>query len=110
MEPRVLRPRIRSSAVAAVPRSPPAPNTRYTMWRSSTTTIGSASAIFRLRPPEEEEPECQREYRPAYGVVPEVMRVGVVVTVRAVQQGLRCRLGAVAHGHPLVAQLSVVGL
>src|SRR5215470_6415378 len=80
------------------------------MWRSSTTTIGSAAAIFHLRPPEEKEPEYQREYRPAYGVVPEVMRVGVVVTVRAVQQGLRRRLGTVAHGRPDVALLCVVGL
>ena len=41
----------RMSAVAAVPLLPPAPKTRYTMCRSSTTTMGSATTIPRFRVP-----------------------------------------------------------
>src|SRR5262245_43238896 len=87
IEPRVLRPRIRSRAVAAVPRSPPAPYTRYTMCRSSTTTMGSATGVPRLRSPEEEEAHYHGEHCPAYGVVPVVRRVGDRVAVGAPPQG-----------------------
>src|SRR6516225_8672834 len=62
---------MRSNAVAAVPRSAPLPYTRYTMCRSSTTTIGSATAIPRLGPPEEHEADHHRQHRPAHRVAPE---------------------------------------
>src|SRR5215470_2648388 len=65
MEERRWRRTIRISAVAAVPRSRPAPYTRYTTCRLSTTTIGSATAIPRLCLPEVEEPEDDRRHRPA---------------------------------------------
>src|SRR6266568_1464474 len=60
---------MRSSAVAAVPLSAPDPYTRYTTCRSSTTTIGSATAVPRLRPPEEEEAADHRHHGP-HGRVP----------------------------------------
>src|SRR5215468_5572161 len=56
---------IRISAVAAVPRSRPAPYTRYTTCRLSTTTIGSATAVPRIRLPEVEEANDDRGERPA---------------------------------------------
>src|SRR5215468_4358882 len=62
---------MRSSAVAAVPLSAPDPYTRYTTCRSSTTTIGSATAVPRLGPPEEEEPGDDRHHGPGHRVPPE---------------------------------------
>src|SRR5215467_15928623 len=62
---------IRSSAVAAVPLSAPDPYTRYTTCRSSTTTIGSATAVPRLRPPEEEEAGDGRDHGPADRIPPQ---------------------------------------
>src|SRR6266436_817874 len=56
------------------------------MCRSSTITIGSAAAILRLRPPEVEEADHHGEHRPAYGVIPVVVRVGDRMAVRAVEQ------------------------
>src|SRR5215467_2465845 len=71
IEGRRWRRTIRSSAVAAVPLSAPEPYTRYTTCRSSTTTIGSATAVPRLGPPEEEEPGDDRHHGPARRVPPE---------------------------------------
>src|SRR6516162_11427344 len=62
---------MRSSAVAAVPLSAPDPYTRYTTCRSSTTTIGSATAVPRLGLPEEEEADDRRHHRPDGCVSPE---------------------------------------
>src|SRR6516165_2097756 len=71
IEGRCCRLTMRSSAVAAVPRSAPEPYTRYTTCRSSTTTIGSATAVPRLGPPEEHEPGHHGQQRPADRVTPE---------------------------------------
>src|SRR6266704_4727113 len=68
---RRLRFTMRSSAVAAVPLSAPDPYTRYTTCRSSTTTIGSATAVPRLGPPKEEEPGDDRHHGPAGRVPPQ---------------------------------------
>src|SRR5215467_13471505 len=65
IEARRCRRTSRISAVAAVPRSRPAPYTRYTTCRLSTTTIGSATAVPRLGLPENEEPGHDRHDRPA---------------------------------------------
>src|SRR5579859_3540822 len=79
----------RSSAVAAVPLSAPEPYTRYTTCRSSTTTMGSATAVPRLGPPEEEEAADRGYHGPATPVQPEGrladhrMAVGAVVGDRA---------------------------
>src|SRR5215475_8809179 len=62
---------MRSSAVAAVPLSAPDPYTRYTTCRSSTTTIGSATAVPRLRPPEEEEAADRRDHGPPDRISPQ---------------------------------------
>src|SRR5690242_16171863 len=70
----VLRPMIRNKAVAAVPRSPPAPYTRYTTCRPSTTTVGSATAVIHLLAPEEPEPEQQRDNRPGRSDLPQMGR------------------------------------
>src|SRR5258708_37797284 len=74
-------------AVAAVPRSRPAPYTRYTTCRSSTTTMGSATAVPRFRLPEEDEADYQRDDSPAgagkphVGLAEDGMAVGGVVEV-----------------------------
>src|SRR5262249_47989983 len=60
-----------SSAVAAVPLPAPDPYPRYPTCRSSTTTIGSAPAVPRLGPPEEEEPGDDRHHGPGHRVPPE---------------------------------------
>src|ERR1700732_729082 len=86
IDPRDLRPRIRSSAVDAVPRSPPAPYTRYTTCRSSTTTVGSATAVEHLLAPEEGEAAEQREYRPAGADLPQVAGDERCRAVTAVQR------------------------
>src|SRR5215469_1378759 len=84
---------MRSSAVAAVPLSAPEPYTRYTTCRSSTTTIGSATAVPRLGPPEEEEPGHGRDHGPADRVAPQRgladdrVAVGAVVDHLAVERG-----------------------
>src|SRR5580704_18227899 len=54
------------------------------MCRSSTITMGSATAVSRLRSPEEEEADHHGGNGPPDGVVPEMAGVGVVVTVGAV--------------------------
>src|SRR6266700_3115253 len=84
---------MRSSAVAAVPLSAPEPYTRYTTCRPSTTTIGSATAVPRLRPPEEEEPGHRGQHRPAGRVPPQRrsaddrVAVGAVVDHLVVERG-----------------------
>src|SRR5215475_14546147 len=78
----------RSSAVAAVPLSTPDPYTRYTTCRLSTTTIGSATAVPRLGPPEEEEPGDDRHHGPARRVPPEGWSADHRVAVRAVVDDL----------------------
>src|SRR6202020_2714604 len=80
------------------------------MCRSSTTTIGSTTAVLRLRSPEEEEPDDQRDHGPAYGVVPEVIRVRVVVAVGAVHELRLGRRRGMARVDPDPAQMLVVGL
>src|SRR5260370_20941412 len=80
------------------------------MCKSSTTTIGSATAVLRLRSPEEEESTRDRDRRPGYGVVPEVTRVGIVVTVCAVQLVLLRGARLMAQGGPHVAEPGVVRL
>src|SRR3979411_2103680 len=62
---------IRMCAGAAGPLSPPAPYTRYTTCRSSTITMGSATAVHRIRAPEVEEADDERQDRPADAVQPE---------------------------------------
>src|SRR6516225_2304370 len=79
---------IRSRAVAAVPLSAPDPYTRYTTCRLSTTTIGSATAIPRLGPPEEEEPGDDRHHGPGDRVPPQRLRADHWVAVRAVVDDL----------------------
>src|SRR5215831_20293649 len=71
IEGRRWRLTMRSSAVAAVPLSAPDPYTRYTTCRSSTTTIGSATAVPRLGAVEEEEPGNRRHQCPAGPVQPQ---------------------------------------
>src|SRR5215472_8124537 len=83
---------MRSSAVAAVPRSAPEPYTRYTTCRSSTTTIGSATAIPRLGPPEEEEAADHRRHGPAHRVHPQGRDADHRVTVGAVVDDLLLEL------------------
>src|ERR1700739_5009750 len=95
MLPRVLRPRARSKTVAAEPRSPPAPYTLYTMFRSSTTNMGSATAVPRLSTPEEEEADDEGKRRPADAEIPEVQDSYVSGAVRAVGLNLRRHSGAV---------------
>src|SRR6266566_2884788 len=80
---RRLRFTMRSSAVAAVPLSAPDPYTRYTTCRSTTTTIGSATAVPRLGPPEEEEPGDDRHHGPAGRVSPEGRHAHHRMAVRA---------------------------
>src|SRR5215469_14742828 len=80
---------MRSSAVAAVPLSAPDPYTRYTTCRPSTTTIGSATAVPRLRAPEEEEAGDRRDHGPPDRVPPESGLADDRMTVRAVIDGLR---------------------
>src|SRR5690348_11879205 len=80
---------MRSSAVAAVPLSAPDPYTRYTTCRSSTTTIGSATAVPRLRPPEEEEAGDHRHHRPQHRVPPEGGLADDRMAIGAVVDGLR---------------------
>src|SRR5258708_6378988 len=63
IEARRWRRTIRIRAVAAVPRPPP--YTRYTTCRLSTTTMGSATPVPRLCPPEVEESDNERNERPA---------------------------------------------
>src|SRR5450631_3255887 len=75
---------IRISAVAAVPLSPPAPYTRYTTCRSSTITMGLATAVPRFRAPDVEEPDDERQDRPAHGIQPEVGMAHEGRAVRAV--------------------------
>src|ERR1700728_2155818 len=77
---------MRSIAVAAVPRSPPAPYTRYTTCRSSTTTIGSATAVRPLRPPEEDETDHKHDDCPERTEQPEVVLAHDRVAVGAVEQ------------------------
>src|SRR5215469_4441467 len=79
---------IRSSAVAAVPLSAPDPYTRYTTCRLSTTTIGSATAVPRLGPPEEEEPAHGRDHGPPDCVPPELGHADHRMTVGAVVDDL----------------------
>src|ERR1700704_2138991 len=85
MDARRCRRTIRSRAVGAVPLSRPAPYTRYTTCRSSTITMGSATAVPRLRAPEQEEADDQRGHRPARPVQPQRglghggMAVGAVI-------------------------------
>src|SRR5579875_3396053 len=87
---RVRRLRMRNSAVDAVPR-PPAPYTRYTTCRSSTITVGwaSATAVEHLLAPEVPEAEHQHDDRPSGAEQPQVagdqrgMAVGAVVRVPA---------------------------
>src|ERR1035441_9735799 len=74
------------------------------MCRSSTITIGSATAVLRLRSPEVEEPDHQGKHGPAYAEEPEVIGIGVVVAVCAV-----IPVGPVL-GIPQVAQVRVVRL
>src|SRR5580700_4653314 len=81
---RCLRRIMRSSAVAAVPLSAPEPYTRYTTCRSSTTTIGSATAIPRLGPPEEVEAGDRKQHRPGHRVHPQDRNADRRVTVGAV--------------------------
>src|SRR5487761_331791 len=76
---------IRIRAVAAVPLSPPPPYTRYTTCRSSTTTIGSATAVLHLRPPEEHEPDRQHDDRPGRAGQPQAGLAGNRVAVGAVE-------------------------
>src|SRR5579871_3862788 len=80
---------MRSSAVAAVPLSAPDPYTRYTTCRSSTTTIGSATAVPRLGPPEEEEAGDRRHHGPPRRVPPEGGLRDDRMAVGAVVDGLR---------------------
>src|SRR5579859_7787065 len=75
---------IRIRAVAAVPLSPPPPYTRYTTCRSSTITIGSATAVLHLRPPEEDEPDDQGDDGPARPGQPQVRLADDCVAVGAV--------------------------
>src|SRR5487761_1575927 len=77
---------IRIIAVAAVPLSPPAPYTRYTTCRSSTTTIGSATAVLPLRPPEEDEAHDQDHDRPERAEQPQAGLADQRVAVGAVEQ------------------------
>src|SRR5215831_15323117 len=79
---------MRSSAVAAVPLSAPDPYTRYTTCRSSTTTIGSATAVPRLGPPEEEEAGDDRHHGPGGRVPPQSRGADHWVAVRAVVDDL----------------------
>src|SRR5690349_10275521 len=79
---------MRSSAVAAVPLSAPDPYTRYTTCRSSTTTIGSATAVPRLGPPEEEEARHGREHGASDRVPPEGLLGDDRLAVRAVVDDL----------------------
>src|ERR1035438_2539236 len=79
---------IRISAVAAVPLSPPAPYTRYTTCRSSTITMGLATAVPRFRAPEGEEPDDKRQDRPAHGIQPEIGMAHQGRAVRAVVEVL----------------------
>src|SRR5215469_13995805 len=83
---------MRSSAVAAVPLSAPEPYTRYTTCRSSTTTIGSATAVPRLRPPEEHEANHHRQQRPAHRVQPQGGLADYRVAVGAVVDDLALEL------------------
>src|SRR5260370_3089880 len=63
--------------------------------------MGSATAVPRLRSPEETEPYDDGDHRPADGVVPEVSRVGSdVVAVRAVELVLLRRALLVADRVP----------
>src|SRR5215472_19169026 len=99
---------MRSSAVAAVPLSAPDPYTRYTTCRSSTTTIGSATAIPRLGPPEEHEACHHRQQRPAHRVQPQGGLADYRVAVGAVVDDLALELrrgdmelrGAAVHRAP----------
>src|SRR5712692_2775631 len=88
MDGRCCRLTMRSSAVAAVPLSAPDPYTRYTTCRSSTTTIGSATAVPRLGLPEEEEPGHGRHDGPPDGVPPESGHTDDRVAVGAVVDDL----------------------
>src|SRR6516225_7640025 len=81
---------MRSSAVAAVPRSEPDPYTRYTTCRSSTTTIGSDTAVPCLGPPEEEEPGDDRHHGPPDRVPPELGHADHWMAVGAVVDDLVC--------------------
>src|SRR5258708_19960632 len=86
---------MRSRAVAAVPLSAPEPYTRYTTCRPSTTTIGSATAVPRLGPPEEEEAGDRRDYcphrrvPPQRGLADDRVAVGAVVDDLVLECGLR---------------------
>src|SRR5215831_10639876 len=80
---------IRSSAVAAVPLSAPDPYTRYTTCRLSTTTIGSATAVPRLGPPEEEEAGDDRHHGPGDRVAPQRRHAHHRTAIRAVVNELR---------------------
>src|SRR5215469_4357574 len=94
IEGRRWRLTMRSSAVAAVPLSAPDPYTRYTTCRSSTTTIGSATAVPGLGPPEEEESGDRRHHGPADRIPPERRHADDGVAVRAVvDDRVRERLG-----------------
>src|SRR5215470_4317282 len=83
IEGRRWRLTMRSSAVAAVPLSAPDPYTRYTTCRSSTTTIGSATAVPRLGLPEEEEAGDDRHHGPRGRVPPQGRRADHRVAVGA---------------------------
>src|SRR5215469_13617429 len=89
IEARRCRLTTRISEVAAVPLSPPAPYTRYTTCRSSTITVGSATAVPRFRLPEEQEPDHEGEHRPARTVQPELAAGDLGVAVSAVVQEVR---------------------
>src|SRR5215831_16716026 len=88
MDGRRWRLTMRSSAVAAVPRSAPDPYTRYTTCRLSTTTIGSATAVPRLGLPEEEVPDDDRHHGPAHRESPEGRLADHRVAVGAVVDDL----------------------
>src|SRR5215469_4375236 len=79
---------MRMRAVAAVPRSRPAPYTRYTTCRSSTTTIGSATAVPRFRLPEEDKADHQGDDGPAGADKPQVRLGDDGMTVSSVEQML----------------------
>src|SRR5258708_3542258 len=120
MDGRRWRRIIRSRALAAVPLSAPPPYTRYTTCRSSTTTMGrSATAVPRLRAPEEQEAYDDRHDCPAHAVEPEggdarEVRVAVRTEGRNVSRydvvelavGGVVRLGA-GHGVPVLPQQRV---
>src|ERR1700722_14969428 len=120
MDGRRWRRIIRSRALAAVPLSALPPYTRYTTCRSSTTTMGrSATAVPRLRAPEEQEADHDRHDCPAHGVDPQggdarQVRVAVRAEGRNVSGyevvelalGAVVRLGA-GHGVPVLPQQRV---